>query len=40
MLGVIDNMLILLDVSPHLHGMVKGLVIIVAVLAQRGRRSE
>jgi ribose transport system permease protein len=33
-LGVIDNMLNLMDVSPYLQGSVKGSVILMAVLAQ------
>lgn len=38
-LGIINNMLNLLGVSPYLQGTVKGLVILVAVLAQfRGDR--
>jgi ribose transport system permease protein len=38
-LGVIANMLNLLNVSPYLQGLVKGAIIIAAVLLQRGRRS-
>jgi ribose transport system permease protein len=39
-LGVIGNMLSFLDVSPYLQGLVKGVIIVVAVLIQRiGRRS-
>ena len=34
-LGVVGNMLNMLDVSPHLQGLVKGLIIIAAVLVQR-----
>ncbi len=37
-LGIVNNMLNLLGVSPYLQGTVKGLVIIGAVLIQRGRR--
>lgn len=37
-LGIINNMLNMLGVSPYLQGTVKGLVIIGAVLLQRGRR--
>ncbi len=39
-LGVIGNMLNLLQVSPYLQGLVKGLIIVAAVLVQRGRRAE
>jgi ribose transport system permease protein len=39
-LGVIGNMLNLLQVSPYLQGLVKGLIIVAAVLLQRGRRAE
>ncbi|MGH7178858.1 MAG: ABC transporter permease, partial [Tepidisphaeraceae bacterium] len=40
-LGVIGNMLNFLDVSPYLQGLVKGVIIIAAVLVQRiGRRSQ
>ncbi len=39
-LGVIGNMLSFLDVSPYLQGLVKGFIIIAAVLVQRvGRRN-
>ena len=39
-LGVISNMLSFLDVSPYLQGLVKGGIIVAAVLVQRiGRRS-
>lgn len=34
-LGIINNMLNMLGVSPYLQGTVKGLVIIGAVLIQR-----
>jgi len=37
MLGVIDNMLVILDVNDHIHGLVKGVIIIAAVLMQRIR---
>lgn len=37
-LGIINNMLNMLGVSPYLQGTVKGLVIIGAVLIQRRRR--
>jgi ribose transport system permease protein len=39
-LGIINNMLNMLGVSPYLQGTVKGLVIIGAVLIQRGRRNK
>jgi ribose transport system permease protein len=39
-LGVIGNMLNLLQVSPYLQGAVKGIVIIAAVLLQRAEREE
>jgi len=39
-LGVIGNMLNLLQVSPYLQGAVKGVVIIAAVLLQRAEREE
>ena len=40
-LGVIGNMLNFLDVSPYLQGLVKGLIIVAAVLLQRvGRAKE
>ncbi len=39
-LGVIGNMLNLLQVSIHLQGLVKGLIIVAAVLIQRGGRRE
>ena len=39
-LGVIGNMLNLLQVSPYLQGLVKGAIIVAAVLLQRGRRAE
>jgi ribose transport system permease protein len=34
-LGVLNNTLNLMNVSPHLQGMVKGLIIVLAVLAQK-----
>jgi ribose transport system permease protein len=34
-LGVLNNMLNLLDVSPFLQGFFKGLIVILAVLVQR-----
>ncbi len=37
-LGIVNNMLNMMGVSPYLQGTVKGLVIIGAVLIQRGRR--
>jgi len=39
-LGVIGNMLNLLQVSPYLQGLVKGVIIVAAVLVQRGSRTE
>jgi ribose transport system permease protein len=40
-LGVIGSMLNFLDVSPYLQGLVKGLIIVAAVLLQRvGRVKE
>lgn len=39
-LGVVGNMLNLLDVSPYLQGLVKGLIIIAAVLLQRSDRAN
>jgi len=36
-LGIINNMLNMLGVSPYLQGTVKGIVIIGAVLIQRKR---
>ncbi|MRG84805.1 ABC transporter permease [Salinibacillus xinjiangensis] len=35
LLGVLNNMMNLLNISPHLQGLVKGLIIIVAVLFQK-----
>jgi ribose transport system permease protein len=40
MLGVINNMLNLLNVSAYLQGTVKGLIIIGAVLLQRGKEES
>ncbi len=37
-LGIVNNMLNMMGVSPYLQGTVKGLVIIGAVLIQRGRK--
>lgn len=37
-LAVIDNMLLRLDISPHLHGLVKGFIIVAAVLLHRSAR--
>lgn len=37
-LGVINNMLVMLNVAVYLQGMVKGLIIIGAVLLQNLRR--
>ena len=39
-LGVIGNMLNMLTVSTYLQDMVKGMIIIAAVLLQRGRNTE
>jgi ribose transport system permease protein len=38
-LGIINNMLIVSEVSTHWQGAVKGAIIVVAVLIQRGRKS-
>ncbi len=38
LLGIIGNMLGLLQVSPHLQGLVKGIIIVGAVLLQRSER--
>ncbi|WP_210238508.1 ABC transporter permease [Aquibacillus sediminis] len=35
LLGVLNNMMNLLNISPHLQGLVKGLIIIVAVFFQK-----
>lgn len=40
MLGVIGNMLNLLDISPYLQGLVKGVILIGAALLQRGRPAD
>ena len=34
-LGILNNMMNLMDISPHLQGFVKGLIIIVAVVFQK-----
>ncbi len=39
-LGVISNMLNMLNISPYLHGLVKGVIVIGAVLIQRGRANQ
>jgi ribose transport system permease protein len=39
-LGVIGNMLSFLDVSPYLQGLVKGAIIVAAVLVQRAERPD
>jgi ribose transport system permease protein len=39
-LGVISNMLNFLEVSPYLQGLVKGVIIVAAVLVQRVGRRE
>lgn len=39
-LGIINNLLNMLNVSAYLQGTVKGLIIIAAVLLQRRRRAE
>jgi ribose transport system permease protein len=39
-LSVIQNMLVTMDVSVYLHGAVKGAIILLAVLLQRGRKQE
>ena len=36
-LGIISNILVMWSIAPNLQGLIKGLVIIVAVLIQRGR---
>jgi ribose transport system permease protein len=36
-LGIVNNMMVMWEVSPYLHGTVKGIVIIIAVLIQRAR---
>jgi ribose transport system permease protein len=40
LLGAISNMLIMQNVDPNIQGVVKGCIIIGAVLIQRGRRSS
>jgi len=37
-LGIISNMMIMMNISPYLNGAVKGLVILMAVLFQRRER--
>ena len=37
-LGIISNMMIMMNISPYLNGAVKGVVILVAVLFQRSER--
>lgn len=37
-LGIVNNMLVVADVSVHWQGFVKGVIIVGAVLVQRGRR--
>jgi ribose transport system permease protein len=37
-LGIISNMMIMMNISPYLNGAVKGLVILLAVLFQRRER--
>jgi ribose transport system permease protein len=37
-LAIINNMLVVADVSVHWQGFVKGAIIVLAVLIQRGRR--
>jgi len=34
-LGILNNALNLMNVSPYLQGMVKGLIIVLAVLVQK-----
>ena len=34
-LGILNNMLNLMNVSPYLEGMVKGIIIIISVLIQK-----
>jgi len=38
-LGIVNNMLNMVGVSPYLQGTVKGAVIIAAVLIQRKKKS-
>lgn len=40
MLGVVGNMLNMLNVSPYLQGLVKGAIVIGAALLQRGRSNQ
>ncbi|QHS23313.1 ABC transporter permease [Virgibacillus sp. MSP4-1] len=35
LLGVLNNMMNLMNISPHLQGLVKGLIIVIAVLFQK-----
>jgi ribose/xylose/arabinose/galactoside ABC-type transport system permease subunit len=37
-LGIVNNMMIMLHISPYLSGAVKGAVILFAVLMQRRER--
>lgn len=37
-LGIISNVLVMWSIAPNLQGLIKGIVIIVAVLIQRGRK--
>ncbi len=37
-LGIVNNMMIMLNISPYLSGAVKGAVILFAVLMQRRER--
>jgi ribose transport system permease protein len=39
-LGIISNMLVILGVSPYWQGTVKGAIILLAVLIQRGQSSR
>jgi len=39
-LGIISNMLTLLDVSPYLQGLIKGMIILAACLLQRSGKSS
>lgn len=40
MLGVVGNMLNMLNVSPYLQGLVKGAIVVGAALLQRGRSNQ
>ena len=40
LLGVIDKVITYLDVNTHAHGLVIGGIIVVAAVAQRGRRTD